>query len=169
VTIDPRPRTLPEIWVSGGSRIPDPDEHDVPFMSKTVLNRIVRHGRWLSRCSGMQEWIKRDWAAIQAHARAVGKDPAAITFGHCNFVHLVDTDDHARAVEESRAPFLRVMGSRRSYEHLQECYMIGSLDRIKARIADLVGAGLAYLVLGPVTDDPRQLDLLIRHVVPEFA
>ncbi len=169
VTIDPRPRTLPEIWVSGGSRISDPDEHDVPFMSKTVLNRIVRHGRWLSRCSGTQEWVKRDWAAIQAHARAVGKDPAAITFGHCNFIHLVETDDHARAVEESRAPFLQVMGSHRSYEHLQECYMIGSLDRIKERIADLLGAGLAYLVLGPVMDDPRQLDLLIRHVVPEFA
>ena len=169
VTIDPRPLTLPEIWVSGGSRIPDPDEHDVPFMSKTVLNRIFKHGHWLSRCSGTQEWVKRDWAAIQAHARALGKDPAAITFGHCNFVHLVETDDHERAVEESRAPFLRVMGSHRSYEHLRECYLIGSLDRIKARIADLVSAGLAYLVLGPVTDDPGQLDLLIRHVVPEFA
>jgi alkanesulfonate monooxygenase SsuD/methylene tetrahydromethanopterin reductase-like flavin-dependent oxidoreductase (luciferase family) len=169
VTIDPRPQTLPEIWVSGGSRIPDPDEHDVPFMSKTVLNRIVRHGRWLSRCSGTQAWVKRDWAAIQAHARALGRDPSAITFGHCNFVHLVETRDHARAVEESRAPFLRVMGAHRSYEHLQECYMIGSPDRIRARIADLAGAGLTYLVLGPVTDDPRQLDLLVRHVVSGFA
>jgi len=52
VTIDPRPPRLPEIWVSGGSRIPDPQEHDVPFISKGVLDRIARWGHWLSRCSG---------------------------------------------------------------------------------------------------------------------
>ncbi|HEX9245645.1 MAG TPA: LLM class flavin-dependent oxidoreductase [bacterium] len=169
VTIDPRPPKLPEIWVSGGSRVPDPHEHDVPFISKTVLDRIVKYGNWLSRCSGKQEWIKRDWAEIQTHAGATGKNAAAITFGHCNFVHLVETSDHARALEESQDPFLRVMGAHRSYEHLQECYMIGSIERIKDRIADLVDAGLRYLVLGPVTDDPRQIDLLARHVVPDFA
>ena len=106
---------------------------------------------------------------FQAHARAMGKDPAALTFGHCNFVHLVETRNHGEAVERSREPFLRVMGPRRSYEHLQGCYMIGSIDRINARIADLVGAGLEYLVLGPVTDDPRQIDLLAKRVMPNFA
>ena len=169
VTIDPRPAKLPEIWVSGGSRIPDPQEHDVPFISRTVLDRIVKWGNWLSRCSGTQEWVKRDWTAIQAHARHMGMDPRTITFGHCNFTHLVDTSDHAKAVEESRAPFFRVMGSNRSYDHLQECYMIGSIDRIKARIGDLAEAGLKYLVLGPVTDDPRQIDLLAECIVPDFA
>lgn len=169
VTIDPRPPKLPEIWVSGGSRIPDPHEHDVPFISKTVLDRIVKCGNWLSRCSGTQAWVKRDWAEIQAHARTKGQDPAGITFGHCNFVHLVETADHARALEESREPFVRVMGTHRSYEHLQECYMIGSIERINARIADLADAGLRYLVLGPVTDDPRQIDLLARRVVPAFG
>lgn len=168
VTIDPRPRQLPRVWVSGGSRIPDPGEHDVPYIAKTVLDRIVKAGHWLSRCSGTQEWVKRDWLEIQAHARAMGKDPAALTFGHCNFVHLVETRNHGEAVERSREPFLRVMGPRRSYEHLQECYMIGSIDRINARIADLVSAGLRYLVLGPVTDDPTQIDLLARHVAANF-
>jgi alkanesulfonate monooxygenase SsuD/methylene tetrahydromethanopterin reductase-like flavin-dependent oxidoreductase (luciferase family) len=169
VTIDPRPARLPEVWVSGGSRIPDPGEHDVPYIAKTVLDRIVRAGHWLSRCSGTQQWVKRDWGEIQAHARALGKDPAAVRFGHCNFIHLTETADHARALEEAKAPFLRVMGTHRSWEHLQECYMAGSVDRINARIADLVGAGLEYLVLGPVTDDPSQIDLLARRVVPNFA
>lgn len=163
VTIDPRPARVPEIWVSGGSRVPDPGEHDVPFISTSVLDRIVRCGHWLSRCSGTQEWVKRDWQQVQAHARRAGKAP--VVFGHCNFIHLVETSDHARALEESRAPFLRVMGTHRSYEHLQECYMIGSIDRIRARIADLVDAGLQYLVLGPVTDDPGQIDLLAKHLV----
>jgi len=169
VTIDPRPARLPDVWVSGGSRIPDPEDHDVPVIAKSVLDRIVKAGNWLSRCSGTQAWVKRDWAQIQAHAKARGKDPAAITFGHCNFTHLVDTSDQTKALEASREPFTRVMGTHRSYEHLQECYMIGSLDRIKARIADLADAGLQYLVLGPVTDDPGQVDLLARHIIPDFS
>jgi hypothetical protein len=32
-----------------------------------------------------------------------------------------------------------------------------------------VSAGMEYLVLGPVTDDPRQIDLIARHVMPAFA
>jgi len=81
----------------------------------------------------------------------------------------VETASHEKALEESRAPFFRAMGSHRTWEHLQECYMAGSVDRINARIADLVGAGLQYLVLGPVTDDPRQIDLLAKRVMPNFT
>ncbi|HEV2357155.1 MAG TPA: TIGR03619 family F420-dependent LLM class oxidoreductase [bacterium] len=169
VTIDPRPARLPEIWVSGGSRVPDPGEHDVPFISNAVLNRIVKSGHWLSRCSGTQEWVKRDWDQIQAHAQTMGRDPASVTFGHCNFVHLVEKGGQAGALEASRGPFIRVMGTHRSYEHLQECYMIGGIDRINARIADLADAGLTYLVLGPVTDDPGQIDLLATHVAANFV
>jgi alkanesulfonate monooxygenase SsuD/methylene tetrahydromethanopterin reductase-like flavin-dependent oxidoreductase (luciferase family) len=169
VTIDPRPATMPEMWVSGGSRVPDPGEHDVPVIAGTVMDRIVNAGRWLSRCSGTQEWVKRDWAELQEHARARGRDPKTLTFGHCNFTHLVETNSDAEAAERSRAPFVRVMGTHRSWEHLQECYLVGSIDRINARIADLVGAGLQYLVLGPVTDDPAQVDLIAKHLVPAFG
>jgi hypothetical protein len=113
--------------------------------------------------------VKRGWGQLQAHAPKKGRDPKTLTFGHCNFIHLVETASHDKALEESRAPFTRVMGTHRSYEHLQESYMIGSIDRINARIADLVGAGLEYLVLGPVSDDPKQFDLLAKRVMPNFA
>jgi len=169
VTIDPRPSKLPEIWVSGGSRVPDPNEHDLPVIANTVMDRIVRAGNWISRCSGTQEWVKRDWGLLQDHARAMGRDRGTLTFGHCNFTHLVETANHSKALEESKAPFFRAMGTHRPWDHLQECYMIGSLDRINGRIADLVGAGLQYLVLGPVTDDPKQIDLLAKHIMPNFA
>ncbi len=168
VTIDPRPPRMPAIWVSGGSRVPDPGEHDVPVIAKTVMDRIVKAGHWLSRCSGTQEWVKRDWQQLQAHARGLGRDGKSLTFGHCNFIHLVEDTNHDKAVARSKAPYVRAMGTHRSWAHLQECYMVGSIDRINARIQDLVGAGLKYLVLGPVTDDPAQIDLLAKRVMPAF-
>jgi alkanesulfonate monooxygenase SsuD/methylene tetrahydromethanopterin reductase-like flavin-dependent oxidoreductase (luciferase family) len=168
VTIDPRPPRMPPIWVSGGSRVPDPTDHDVPLIAKTVMDRIVKAGNWLSRCSGKQEWVKRDWLQLQEHARLLGRDPKALTFGHCNFTHLVEETSQARALARSKAPFMRAMGTHRSYEHLQECYMIGSPDHIAARIEDLVKAGLKYLVLGPVTEDPAQVDLINKHIIRAF-
>ena len=168
VTIDPRPPKLPDIWVSGGSRVPDPGEHDLPVIARTVMDRIVKAGNWLSRCSGTQEWVKRDWGLLVEHAKAKGKDAKKLVFGHCNFTHLVDTAKHDKAVAASKAPFLRTMGSHRSYEHLQECYMVGGIDHINARIDDLRRAGMKYLVLGPVTDDPKQIDLMAKRVVRNF-
>ncbi len=168
VTIEPRPPKMPQIWVSGGSRVPDPGEHDVPVIATTVMDRIVKAGNWLSRCSGTQEWVKRDWRLLQEHAKVKGKDPKKITFGHCNFIHMVDIASDEKAKEKSRAPFIRTMGTHRSYEHLQECYMIGSPDRLNARIEDLRRAGLQYLVLGPVTDDPKQIELMAKRIVKQF-
>jgi alkanesulfonate monooxygenase SsuD/methylene tetrahydromethanopterin reductase-like flavin-dependent oxidoreductase (luciferase family) len=168
VTIEPRPPKMPAIWVSGGSRVPDPTDHDVPVIAPTVMDRIVKAGNWLSRCSGKQEWVKRDWLQLQQHARSMGTDPRKLTFGHCNFIHLVDTASEEKAVAQSKAPFLRVMGTHRTYEHLQECYMVGSIERINRRIDDLSRAGLQYLVLGPVTDDPGQIDLMAKEIVKHF-
>jgi hypothetical protein len=168
VTIEPRPPKMPPIWIAGGSRVPDPTDHDVPVIAKTVMDRIVKAGNWLSRCSGTQEWVKRDWVALQQHAQERGGDPKKLVFGHCNFTHLVDTANHEKAVAQSKAPFLRVMGTHRTYEQLQECYMVGSIDHINRRIDDLRKAGLKYLVLGPVTDDPKQIDLMAEKVAQSF-
>jgi hypothetical protein len=42
---------------------------------------------------------------------------------------------------------------------------MGPIDDIQRRIADLSAVGLQELIITPVTDDPRQLDLLATHVV----
>jgi hypothetical protein len=114
VTIEPRPPKMPPIWGSGGSRMPDPTDHDVPVIAPTVMDRVVKAGNWLSRCSGRQDWVKRGWLQLQRHAKNMGSDPRKLTFGHCNFTHLVDTASHEKAVAQSKVPFLRVMGTHRT-------------------------------------------------------
>jgi alkanesulfonate monooxygenase SsuD/methylene tetrahydromethanopterin reductase-like flavin-dependent oxidoreductase (luciferase family) len=169
VTIEPRPPRFPEVWVSGGSRIPDPEYSDVPVLAKSVLNRILDADVWLSRCSGNQELVKRDWALIQEALAERGRAPDSIRFAPCNFTYLVETSSREEALEAQRPYFMEVMGNHRTFEHLQESYLLGSLDEIVERLVDLKDAGVEYLVLGPASDEPEQLDLIEKHLVPALA
>lgn len=166
VTIEPRPPKMPSVWVAGGSRIPDGVfDNDVPVLAKTVLERIVGADWWLSRCSGKQEWVKTDWRKVQDRAAELGV--TSPRFGHTNFTHLVDTNDPVKAREEQHIYFEQVMGTHRSHDHLEESYIFGTVDEIVARLRDLQDAGCEYVVLGPTSDDPAQLDLLADLIIPQ--
>jgi alkanesulfonate monooxygenase SsuD/methylene tetrahydromethanopterin reductase-like flavin-dependent oxidoreductase (luciferase family) len=162
------PRTgMPPLWVAGGSRIPDPGERDLPEIAPSVRERIVRAGRWLSRASGKQEWVKRDWQEIRKHAETKGIDPDSITFGHCNWFHFVDSSSREQVIAEQTAPFQRVMGTHRSVEHLQDCYLMGTAEEATERLRDLVEAGCTYLCVGPTEADPEQIRFFAEEVLPE--
>lgn len=165
VSVLPRPG-MPPVWVGGGSRVPDPGEHDLPDIAESVKDRILRAGRWMSRASGKQEWVKRDWQRIREHAETKGVDPDTIVFGHGNLFHLVDSKHHSDALKAQRGPFERVMGTHRPFEHLQECYLMGTTQEIIERLADLIDAGCTYFCIGPTEADPEQIDLLANEVMP---
>jgi alkanesulfonate monooxygenase SsuD/methylene tetrahydromethanopterin reductase-like flavin-dependent oxidoreductase (luciferase family) len=165
VSIEPRPKTMPQIWVSGGSRLPDPEYHDVPVLAKTVLERIVGADAWLSRCSGTQEFVKRDWEQVKSEVIRRRGSLDGFTFAHCNFIYLVDTDDQEKAHAAQRRPFEEVMGDHRPFEQLQQCYFLGTPAQQLDRLRDLASAGCEYLVLGPTSDEPEQLELLIEKLI----
>jgi len=168
VTIEPRPPKMPEVWVSGGSRTPDPEYTDVPVLAESVVDRIIDADVWLSRCSGNQEWIKRDWETIKQTLRDRGRPETDARFAVCQFTYVVDTDDREKALAIQRPFFEQVMGTHRSYEHLQQCYLLGSVDDIVDRLVDLKEAGLEYALVGPVSDDPEQLDLIAEKIMPRL-
>jgi alkanesulfonate monooxygenase SsuD/methylene tetrahydromethanopterin reductase-like flavin-dependent oxidoreductase (luciferase family) len=168
VTIEPRPPKMPEIWVAGGSRIPDPEYHDVPVLAKGVLNRVLDADAWISRCSGNQEWIKRDWGQIRDGLASRGRPASSLTFAHTNFTYVVDTADRDKAHGIQRPYFEQVMGSHRTFQHLQECYLLGTPDDIVERLKDLESAGCEYVVLGPTSDQLDQLDLINDQIISAF-
>jgi alkanesulfonate monooxygenase SsuD/methylene tetrahydromethanopterin reductase-like flavin-dependent oxidoreductase (luciferase family) len=169
VTIEPRPPKFPEVWVSGGSRLPDPDYSDVSVLADSVLERILAADWWLSRNSGTQELIRGDWAKIQAALAERGRPADSVGFAHCNFVYLVETSDREEALEAQKPYFLEVMGTHRPWEQLQQSYLLGSLDDILTRLVDLKEMGVQYLVLAPTSDQHEQLDLIEKHVRPALA
>jgi alkanesulfonate monooxygenase SsuD/methylene tetrahydromethanopterin reductase-like flavin-dependent oxidoreductase (luciferase family) len=173
VSIQPHLGALPEVWVAGGSRQPDPsddpDIHDTyGYIHPSVVRRILEHKRWLSRCSGTQEWVIRDWQLIRSEAEKAGQDPDSLVFGHCNFVYFTPFANHDDALAVQRPHFFRAMGSRRSFEHLEASYLLGTTWEIVARLEALAAAGCTYMVLGPLSAERYQLDSLIE-VARRFA
>ena len=121
------------------------------MLAKTVRDRILGADWWLSRCSGQQEWVHRDWQLIQDAAAERGTP--CPRFAHCNFIHIVDTNDPERARAEQHTYFEQAMGAHRSREHLEKSYFFGSIDEIVDRLRDLADGGCEYVVLGPTSDD----------------
>jgi len=82
---------------------------------------------------------------------------------------MVDTASDEKAKQQSKAPFIRTMGTHRRYEHLQECYMIGSPDRLNERIDDLRRGRTAVPRARSRHGRPQQIDLMAKRIVKQFS
>jgi hypothetical protein len=91
-----------------------------------------------------------------------------LTFAHTQFVHISEAGSRDEALAVQGPLFERVMGTHRTWEDLAASYLLGTIGEIQQRIADLAAVGLQELIITPVTDDPRQLDLLATHIVAPF-
>jgi alkanesulfonate monooxygenase SsuD/methylene tetrahydromethanopterin reductase-like flavin-dependent oxidoreductase (luciferase family) len=155
----PRPAWHVPILVGGGSRLPEAgSEYDLPSIAPRVLARIVEHDGWLAPCSGSEALTLGDLATVRravAHARK-----RQFRYLHVQWIHVVDTDDREEALAAQLPAFRQVMGRERSDEHLIECYLMGAVGDIATRIGRLREAGFDDLILGPVSPDPEQLELV---------
>jgi probable F420-dependent oxidoreductase len=169
VTIEPRPERYFTVWVAGGSRLPDPLSPDRPYMVRTVLQRIARHADvFTCRASGKAEWVARDFDTVRNYLRSVGRDPQTLGLAHVQAGYVVDTADRERALAVQRQPMETLMGTHRSWEHLQECYLIGSIDDIVARLKFLEGQGLEHVTIQPAAPDMAQLDLWMQKIITPY-
>ena len=130
------------MWVAGGSRVPDPLSPDKPYMVKSVMNRIARHADVFTvRASGKLEWVARDIETMREYLPTVGRDPSTLGLAHVQAGYVVDTDDTEKALSIQREPIETIMGTNRSWEHLQGCYLLGSTGDIVAKLRTLEDAG----------------------------
>ena len=71
--------------------------------------------------------------------------------------------------DAQRQPMETLMGTNRSWEHLQECYMVGSIDDIVARLKFLESQGLEHVTIQPAAPEMTQLDLWMEKIIlPHF-
>jgi probable F420-dependent oxidoreductase len=166
VSIDPRPARFPEVWIGGGSKMADPDAADLPAMAPSVLARICRDADvWIARPTD-QALILSDIAQVQA--ACAGRE-RPLRMAHFNFVHVVDTDDREKALLVQRAEFERVMGTHRPFAALEACYLMGTPAEMVEKLSRLRRAGVTEFILGPLTTDVAQVELVDALVARPLA
>jgi probable F420-dependent oxidoreductase len=166
VFIEPIASARPEIWIGGGSQLADPKSPDLPRFVESVKARTMRTDGWIPRPTCPPDDIARDWAELQAYYREHGRDPRECVVAHENFLHLVLTDDPARAREEQHRAFLRVMSAERGEAYLESVYLFGTPDEVIASLQARIDAGVEYFMLHTMTPDPAQLRDWVDRVIP---
>ena len=131
------------LWIGGGSQLADPKSPDVPKFVKSVKARTLRADGWIPRPTCPPPDIARDWDELQACFREARQGPArAVVVAHENFLHLVMTNDPAKAREEQHRAFLKVMSAERGPNYLESVYLFGTPDEIIASLQARVDAGV---------------------------
>lgn len=170
ITIYPRAPELPQVWIAGGTLTHAPDTPDKPFIARGVLDRILGADGWMARSSGSDPGdVQRDWLVVKDHLLANGRDPSTLTFGATQFLHVVEEPSREKALAQQMPHFHKIMGNHRTDSDLQASYLTGTIDDMQRTVAALRAAGLQYLILTPLVDDPLQLDLITKHIVGPLA
>jgi probable F420-dependent oxidoreductase len=165
ISLDPAPRSRVPFWYGGGSK---PGVGGaVQEIADAVLNRIARCDGWLSRGAAPVEMIASDWVRIQAELRRLGRDPADFTFAHCNYCHVVETDDRDEAIAEQMRYYRRIVGADATVEEVGETHFLGTVEDIRQQIARIKAIGCNYLILGTLDYLPEQLELWKRLLLTD--
>jgi probable F420-dependent oxidoreductase len=169
VTIEPRPRRFPEVWIGGGSKMADPAAADKPVLAPSVLARIQREADvWIARPTD-QSLILADLEQVRAACHSPEREGRPLKCAHFNFLHVVDTDDRDEALGAQRDVFGRVMGAHRPFDVLERCYLMGTPAEIVAKLARLGRAGFEYFILAPLVSDVGQVELIRSRIVAPLA
>jgi probable F420-dependent oxidoreductase len=164
--LEPVASRRPEIWIGGGSQLADPKSPDLPRFVESVKARTLRVDGWIPRPTCPPDDIARDWAELQGYFREHGRDPRECMVAHENFLHLVMTNDPAKARAEQHAAFLKVMSSERGEHYLESVYLFGTPDEVIASLQARVDAGVEYFMLHTMTPDPAQLRHWVDEIIP---
>jgi probable F420-dependent oxidoreductase len=166
VSIEPRPTVAPPVWIAGGSQLADERSPELPVFAPSVMERIRRADGWIARPTAHPDQIAADRAALAAQFALHGDDVSRIVAAHENFLHLVPTTDHDRAVREQHEAFSRVMSEARGERYLESVYLFGTPDEIVRKLQARADAGIGYFMLHTLTPDPAQLEVWAREILP---
>jgi probable F420-dependent oxidoreductase len=167
VHIEPSPVRLP-VWVGGGSQVPHAESVEKPVLNPAVARRIARGDGWWSRPSALPTQIADDWRSLQPYIQEAGRRPEDIVIASGEWVHLTEEDRHDRAVDIQHRVARDILGTARSAELLEESYLFGTLDEMVAACKARADAGVEHLILHPYTDDPAQIELWGRELLPRL-
>lgn len=168
VSIYPRPDTPIPIWIGGGSQVHMAHNFDKPIMVPAVLERIATHDGWICRSSGTdRDIIKRDVETVTTRL-AEDRNMDDFTVSHAQWIHVVDSTNRDKVIEEQLKAYRGVMDDKRTDEDLQLAYLFGTNDELIERIQSLKETGIQHLIFNPLSEDSAQIDMFAREIMPNI-
>lgn len=132
--------------------------------SEPALDRALRLGTgWIGAGGSTVEDFARLADRVSA-ARAAGTAPEGFTVGKKVYLH-VDTD-RDRARDALLTWFREHWGGTSGVTLGERVGVAGSVADVADRLATVVRAGAELIILNPVRDELRQLELLAERVIP---
>lgn len=168
VSIDPLPGAPPTIWQTGGSRgYGDLTGGDIPGR---LRRRIQEADGWCVSALSPPAKTAHDHKQVAEAWREAGKDPAVMPVSHVNYIHLVETDNQAEAVELQR-PFWSAGTAASAFDEMsEEIYLTGSISDIVEKLRRRREAGIDNVLLQPFEGhEQEQLRLCAKHLLPAVA
>jgi probable F420-dependent oxidoreductase len=169
VAVGPAMRSPLRLWTAGGRQLPHEASPERPVMAPAVLRRIAASDGWIARPTSLPSQISEDLAEIRAALAAAGRDPCTFTAAHENFLHLVPTEDRAKALAEQRRAYTAIMGDGRPFEYFEQVYLTGTPSEIVEKLRARMAIGVEYLILHTLEPSTAQLDLWAEHVLPHLV
>jgi probable F420-dependent oxidoreductase len=165
VQIEPSPVKVP-VWVGGGSQVAHPDSVEKPELNPRVARRIAKADGWFARPTANPDQIIEDWLLLQPYIKAEGRSPNDIEMAHGQLLFLSDKANHEEALEEQFKAAERILGTSRPRELLQMSYLFGTIDEVIEDCRQRAETGISHFIFHPFTDDPEQLELWGRELLP---
>ena len=136
--------------------------------SDTGLQRVARLGDgWLASAYNTTPDLFADaWTRLGEHLTGQGKDPGTFPNGLATMWFYI-TDDRSDADRILRGRVLRAV--HRPEDVLRDRLPIGPAAAFVERLTAFQDAGVKYVMVWPVADECRQLELFCERVVSEMA
>jgi alkanesulfonate monooxygenase SsuD/methylene tetrahydromethanopterin reductase-like flavin-dependent oxidoreductase (luciferase family) len=132
-------------------------------MAPTAARRIIKYKHWATRPTSTPEMIRKDTVDLERTAKQMGTDLTGLRKVHLNFCHLVETNDPAKAREEQYPLYYTIMSGERGTDYFERCYLVGTPDEIRERLAGWQDVGVEEIVLAPLADPVKQYELWAKH------
>jgi probable F420-dependent oxidoreductase len=98
--------------------------------------------------------------AVDAYARAAGRDPDGLSHGLVAFARV--EDDGERARESAILHLSQRYGTRFERHHVEQLCVVGSPEECAERLRAYADAGVAHISLNPATEDDDLLEQVRR-------
>lgn len=154
VTIDPRPAQKPHIpiWVGAENLVLDAPLRRVATLSDGWIGvTSPRHYE-----EGLQK--------ISRLARNAGRDPSKLQ--RANFTYIMVDEDSAVAREKAEK-VMRKVHSPTIMPNIEKLLVAGNPEEVARKIRNQIKAGVRYVILNILSDDPKIIPLISQEILPK--